>query len=126
MWSLEDSLKRLLLGDRIGHALRPLQRRGAALSSRIARTLDSIRQGSRVDPEYFAEQWIIHNDARNVVLLGDPAVYLLGRPTGGSLLRLLEPLAGKLRRRAADRGVSLEECLSEAVEQWLGRPPGSI
>jgi len=124
--SLEDSLKRLLLGDRIGHALRPLQRRGAALSSRIARTLDSIRQGSTVDPEYFAEQWIIHNDARNVVLLGDPAVYLLGRPTGGSLLRLPEPLAGELRRRAADRGVSVEECLSEAVEQWLGRPPGSL
>jgi hypothetical protein len=122
--SLEDSVKRLLLGDRLGHALRPLQRRGAALSSRLALTLDRVRLGVPVDPAHLADLWVNHNDARNFVVLGDPAVYLLGRRSGGEQVRLPEPLARRLRRHAALLGVGVDDVVHDAVESWLRGPGG--
>jgi hypothetical protein len=38
--------------------------------------LDPSRAGPRPDPEALASQWIECNDARNFVLLGDPAARL--------------------------------------------------
>ena len=103
-YSLEDSLWLLLRGHRLGHAMRPLNRRYAQLAARLAQKLDLERQGvetSSVDLAFF---WTAVNDARNLVVLGDPAVYLRGRrdpevtvPLDWELLRRIERLAAKER-----------------------------
>ncbi|MCH9647429.1 MAG: hypothetical protein K0U98_04265 [Deltaproteobacteria bacterium] len=77
--SLEDSLKQLFRGHRIGHALRPLHRRYTALAAHLTDPLDHLRRGESPDPRRLALQWTAHHDARNFVLLGDPATYLLGQ-----------------------------------------------
>lgn len=78
--TLRDVLARLVSGHRLGHALRPLHRRYAALAAMLADPLERLRGGEKVDEAWLALQWTAHNDARNFIVLGDPAVYLLGRP----------------------------------------------
>lgn len=77
--SLEDSLKQLLRGHRIGHAMRSVHRRYLALAAHLAEPLDRLRRGGTADFRQLGLQWTAHHDARNFILLGDPAAYLLGR-----------------------------------------------
>jgi hypothetical protein len=84
--SLDDVLYRLLRGDRLGHALRPLCRRYTALAAALAKDLELLKNRpelaiSAKAKERLAFKWTVHNDARNFVILGDPAIYLLGKKT---------------------------------------------
>ncbi|RMH16263.1 MAG: hypothetical protein D6696_18590 [Acidobacteria bacterium] len=96
--SLEDSLKLLLAGHRLGHALRPLHRRYAALAAHLAAPLERLERGEDVDGVELGVRWTAHNDARNFIVLGDPAVYLRGRPDRTAAV----PLSGDRRVRLAD------------------------
>ena len=85
--NLEEAVRELFAGRRIGHALRPLARRYAVLGAHLAAELEHRRFGEPVDAEHLAMLWTAHNDARNFVILGDPAVRLLGDGrTGGEAL----------------------------------------
>lgn len=72
--SFEMCLHGLMSGLRIGAAMDAFAMRHAALAVGLNRILDDIRHGARVDDQQVAAQWTMHNDARNYVILGDPAV----------------------------------------------------
>ena len=61
-------------GLRIGAAMDAFAMRHAELAVRLNRILDDIRHGAKVDDYKVAGLWTMHNDARNYVILGDPAV----------------------------------------------------
>lgn len=119
--SLEDTLLRLLLGDRLGHAFRPMQRRASSISFRLNQLLEHVRDGLPVDPAYLGELWLTANDARNLIILGDPAVYLRGERSSGDLLRLPKELTARLRAQALDHGRNLEEWVLAVLEDRLRR-----
>jgi hypothetical protein len=77
--NFEDVLRRLLTGERLGHALRPLYRRYAALAAHAAPSVERMLAGEEIDPQELQLLQMAINDARNFVLLGDPAVYASGR-----------------------------------------------
>lgn len=72
--SFEMCLHALMFGMRVGAAMDSFAMRHAALAVGLNRSLDDIRHGARVEDYELASQWTMHNDARNYVILGDPAV----------------------------------------------------
>ena len=73
--SLEDSVVRLLKGHRLGHALRPVHMRSSELGTYLLESLESRHCfGRRVDEDALAFLLRAFHDARNFVILGDPAV----------------------------------------------------
>lgn len=126
--SLIDSLKMLLKGDRLGHALRPLVRRYSNLAAQLVEPMEQVRNGYETDEETLGMQWTAHNDARNFILLGDPAVYLLGkrcwhereeRAQPGSM-RLDPDLLRQVEEKARAVGMGVEEWVSEVLRRRLG------
>lgn len=77
--NFEEVLRGLLTGERLGHALRPLYRRYAALAAHAAPSVERKLAGEEVDLQELQLLHMAINDARNFVLLGDPAVYASGR-----------------------------------------------
>lgn len=77
--NFEEVLKGLLTGERLGHALRPLYRRYAALAAHAAPSVERLLAGEEVDLQELQLLHLAINDARNFILLGDPAVYASGR-----------------------------------------------
>lgn len=71
--SFEMCLHALMSGVRVGAAMDAFAMRHAALAVGLNRILEDIRHGARVDDHRIASQWTMHNDARNYVILGDPA-----------------------------------------------------
>jgi hypothetical protein len=82
--AFRDALGRLARGDRVGHALDPLNTRHAALSTMVTDLLERIRDGYRADDldAELARLWAANNDARNYVIVGDPAVRACVPPKG--------------------------------------------
>jgi hypothetical protein len=72
--SFEMCLHALMSGLRVGAAMDAFAMRHAALAVGLNRVLADIRHGAKVDDHLLASQWTMHNDARNYVILGDPAV----------------------------------------------------
>ena len=72
----EQFLSRLLKGKRIGHALEHFNRWHANYAIRLSNMLFRQKRGDAVDKQKIALTWLINNDARNYVILGDPAVRL--------------------------------------------------
>lgn len=72
----EDVVRRLLDGQPVGSAMEPLGRRHAEMSTLLNDALEEIRFGQRMDDLAVASLWTAHHDARNYVILGDPAVRL--------------------------------------------------
>ena len=72
----EQTLGRLLEGHPIGHAMELFNRCYAEQAVRIANSHDRFRKKEGIDLKGFAEAWLIHNDARNFIVIGDPAVRL--------------------------------------------------
>ena len=64
----------MLRGDRLGEATDDFNMRWAALSTELAETINDLRFGAEISPRRLANQWIARDDARNYIILGDPAV----------------------------------------------------
>lgn len=72
-----STLDRLLAGYSVGAGLDFFNMRYAAIATELAYLYDHIGDPPALDDVYrLAELWTAHNDARNVIVLGDPAVRL--------------------------------------------------
>jgi hypothetical protein len=73
--SMASALRSLHNGHRLGNALESVNQRWADIAARLTETLNSINNHQkRVDDEELAWMWTASNDARDYVVLGDPAV----------------------------------------------------
>ena len=71
-----DVIGRLLRGDRIGQATDVFNTRWAALSAQLAETQLDITYGKNIPIQTLGRMWVARDDARNFMILGDPAVRL--------------------------------------------------
>ncbi|WP_011298176.1 C25 family cysteine peptidase [Cupriavidus necator] len=71
-----DVVGSLLRGQRVGQATDRFNIRWAALSTELADVLRDRSAGAAVSETELALRWIARDDARNYVVLGDPAVRL--------------------------------------------------
>lgn len=133
---IESMVKYLLDGFPVGHAMDWLNERHAELASELTEALDERREpvsGSVEDPLWLTHTWRAHADARNFVVLGDPAVRLPVGPrsalqqataleTSGqrySLAALRQFLGG-----VSQEGVATSESPATVVRRLGGRGDG--
>jgi hypothetical protein len=69
-------LERILFGDRIGHATDQFNIRWAALSTELGEVLQRAARGIPVPNAVLENLWTAHDDARNYIVFGDPAIRL--------------------------------------------------
>lgn len=74
--TFESTLTRLFKGDRLGFAMEDFNNRYAQLAADVAERIEAIKFRVIVPPEELARLWTANNDARNYIVLGDPAVRL--------------------------------------------------
>jgi len=69
-------LRALMAGRRLGAAMEHFNNRFLALNLELGTARERLGYGDAVDPIELAGLWTARNDARNYVILGDPAVRL--------------------------------------------------
>ncbi|MCX6033136.1 MAG: hypothetical protein NT169_28110 [Chloroflexi bacterium] len=74
--TFESALTKLFAGGRLGFAMEDFNNRYAELSTEVADRIKAIKERESVPPDELARLWTANNDARNYVILGDPAVKL--------------------------------------------------
>jgi hypothetical protein len=74
--SFESTLTELFQGVPIGHAFDYFNRKHASSSVGLVSLLDEKRRGEEVDEYELIDTWISNHDARDYIILGDPAVRL--------------------------------------------------
>lgn len=72
----QSTLKLLLDGHPVGWAMECFSERYAELASDLAVVLEDVKWKKEVDEFELADLWTSSNDARNYMILGDPAVRL--------------------------------------------------
>lgn len=77
-------LRRLLQGHTIGWAMQHFNQAYATLTSQLDPLWQGIHRNEEVDDARLARYWRMSNDARNFILLGDPAVRIPGVGEPGS------------------------------------------
>lgn len=118
----EKVLRRLLAGEPLGAALQPLAERQGELAARLADRLEDMAGGELPDPHELAGLFTAHQDARGLVLLGDPAVRFAA-PLGGTRSAPPPPLPmsppeGRIDRGGPSRGSGDgDELLGGAAEE---------
>jgi hypothetical protein len=75
----QSALERLLEGVPIGMAIETVDERYADAATQLAQAMEELRFGDGPDPISLGSLLIATHDARNRVILGDPAVRLGGR-----------------------------------------------
>jgi hypothetical protein len=77
----ENAVAALLKGRRVGVAMDPFGRKYADLAGMVTTTIDEVRETpTPALEEELAWLWTANNDARNYVILGDPAVRAAVKP----------------------------------------------
>jgi hypothetical protein len=71
-----DVVGRLLRGERIGQATDMFNMRWAAISTELSEMQADLARGAEVPMRTLGNLWISRDDARNFMVLGDPAVRL--------------------------------------------------
>ena len=72
----ELTLLRLMRGDRLGRATDQFNMVQGAVAAQLADVLEQIKFGYRMSDAELSTLWVARNDARNYMLLGDPAARL--------------------------------------------------
>lgn len=72
----QSALKKLAEGGRIGLAMDSFNLRHAELSVGLTLTIDEEKRARPAETTDLAIRWLENNDARNFIILGDPAVKL--------------------------------------------------
>lgn len=78
--ALVGSVLRLSDGHPLGSALEQVNERYAELATVLSQELEDVKYGKRSNDLLLASLWTAHNDARNFVILGDPAVRMRPQP----------------------------------------------
>ncbi len=76
--TFESALTRLFRGDRVGLVMEDFNDRYAELGAEVAERIKALKFHGIVPPAELAHLWTASSDARNYVVLGDPAVRLVG------------------------------------------------
>lgn len=136
--SLEDSIVRLLKGHRLGHALRPLYRRYSNIAAHLLPLVEALLNGKTPNEIETSLYWTAYLDARNYIILGDPAVYAGGPrryppvekdespgPDYAQPVYLQGRLARRARAKAREIDLDLNAWVHEILEAALQESEGS-
>ncbi len=74
--TFRNALRRLLSGHTVGWAMEYFNQAHATMSAELSRLWEAQHFLEDVDPDWFSYLWMSHNDARNFIVFGDPAVKL--------------------------------------------------
>lgn len=76
----ESTLERLFAGQPLGWAVEYFNNRYAELAADLNNEIDRMKWSNHLEAFELARMWTENNDARNYVILGDPAVRLAVQP----------------------------------------------
>ncbi|CRK57427.1 Twin-arginine translocation protein TatB [Alloactinosynnema sp. L-07] len=75
--AMASTLRAMVAGQRLGSAMEYLNQRYAAIATELVTRVDELRRtGRKIDDQALAALWTANTDARNYIVLGDPAVRL--------------------------------------------------
>ena len=122
----ESAFNLLLNGFPIGAALDPFNIRYAEISANLNDLLEDISFGKKYEPRELAGIWTANNDARNYVIIGDPAVRMMVAAPGavGIQQPVLETSAPAGGTGSATLGEDLDRTGVFTVDEML--QPGQI
>ena len=118
--SYSDMLARFMAGERLGHAMRPMSRRGSNIANHIMPFIRHWIHSPKPKYRDLSLQWVSWVDARNFVLLGDPAAdaFGTGSRAGSAFSGGTEPV--HLRPEVARRLVAEANLQGSTVSDYIG------